>query len=215
MEMEFFEIAAVLPPGATSEQEKVMWQNLLKDRFRLEAHRETRDLSVYSLVVGKNGPKLKASDPATEAADKEASAAAAGRPRPKVTMGPDGFPQIPDDVKLPGSYILSLSSGEFLRVRMFCRHQTMSELANSIGEHAGRPVQDQTGLQGKYDFTLAFEAEPRQARTAAQGTPELPAQRGASLFNAVQEQLGLKLEPKKSPIELLIIDRVERTPSEN
>jgi uncharacterized protein (TIGR03435 family) len=130
-------------------------------------------------------------------------------------MGPDGFPQIPSDVKMPGSFTLSLSSGEFLRVKMFCRHQTMAELADSIADFAGRPVQDQTGLQGKYDFTLAFETEPRQARTAPQGTPDIPAERGASLSSAVQEQLGLKLEPKKSAVELLVIDRVEKAPSEN
>ena len=215
MEMEFFEIAATLAPGTTREQEKVMWQNLLKERFHLEAHRETRELPVYVLVVGKNGPKLKESDPADEAADKDTAAAVAGQPRPRVTMGPDGFPQIPADAKMPGSYTLSLSSGEFLRVKMVCRHQTMAELADRIGNYAGRRVEDQTALKGKYDFTLAFETEPRQPATTSDGLPGIPAERGASLSSAVQEQLGLKLEGKKSDIELLVIDRVEKAPTEN
>jgi hypothetical protein len=64
-------------------------------------------------------------------------------------------------------------------------------------------------------FTLAFETEPRQARAAPQGTPDNPVERGVSLSGAVQEQLGLKLDPTKSPVELLVIDRLERAPSEN
>ena len=215
LETEFYEIAATLPPATTKEQEKAMWQSLLKERFHLEAHRETRDVPTYALVVGRNGPKLKASDPAEEAADKEMAAVAASQPRPKVTMGPDGFPQIPPDAKMPGSFTLSLSSGEFLRIKMFYRHKTTTELADALGSYAGRLVEDQTGLTGKFDFTLAFETEPRQPSPAPDGAPAIPAERGASLSNAVQEQLGLKLESKKSSIEMLIISRVERTPTEN
>jgi uncharacterized protein (TIGR03435 family) len=215
MEMEFFEIAATLPSGTTKEQERVMWQNLLAERFHLQARRETRELPVYALVVGKSGPKLKKSDPAEEAADKETAAAATGRPRPPVSMGPDGFPQVPPDFKMPGSFVLSLSSGEFLRIKMFIRHQTMAELADGLSGFAGRVVQDQTGLEGKYDFTLAFETEPRQPRSASEGQPDAPSVRGASLSTAVQEQLGLKLEAKKASIEMLLIDRLEKAPTAN
>ena len=215
METEFFDIAATLPPGTTKEQEMVMWQNLLKERFHLQAHRETRDLPVFALVVGKSGPKLTQSDPADEAADKDVAAATAGRPRPTVTMGPDGFPQIPADTKMPGSFTLSLSSGEFLRIKMFGRHETMAELADGLSGVAGRLVEDQTGLKGKYDFTLAFETEPRQPRTTSEGLPGMPEERGASLSTAVQEQLGLKLEAKKVKIEMLVIDRVGKVPTEN
>jgi len=215
METEFFEIDATLAPGTTREQEKVMWQNLLKERFHLETRRDTRELPVYALVVGRNGPKLTDSDPAAEAADKDAAAAAPDQPRPKVTMGPDGFPQIPADVKIPGSFTLSLSSGEFLRVKMFCRRQTMAELADGISNYAGRVVEDETGLKGKYDFTLAFETAPRQPPAASEGQPGFPAEHGASLAGALQEQLGLKLEARKAGIEMLIIDRVEKVPTEN
>ena len=215
LDMEFFEITATLAPGVTKEQEKSMWQNLLKERFHLEAHRETRELPAFALMVGRNGPKLKESDPAVEAADKDAAAALAGQPRPKVSMGSDGFPEIPADAKLPGSFTLSLSSGQFLRVKMFCRHQTMAELANGISNYAGRPVEDQTGLKGKYDFTLAFETDPSQPITPSDGSPADPSESGAGLFTAVREQLGLRLETKKSAIELLIIDRIEKVPTEN
>lgn len=215
LETEFFEIAATLAPGTTKEQEQVMWQNLLKERFHLEAHRETRELPVCALVVGKSGPKLTQSDPADEARDKDVAASAASRPRPTVTMGSDGFPQIPADAKMPGSFVLSLSSGEFLRIKMFGRHETMAELADGLSGFAGRLVEDQTGLKGKYDFTLAFETEPRQPRTLSEGRPAMPDELGASLATAVQEQLGLKLEAKKDKIEMLVIDRIEEVPTGN
>jgi uncharacterized protein (TIGR03435 family) len=204
METEFFDIAATLTPGTMAEQEMFMWQNLLKERFHLQAHRETRELPAYVLVVGKSGPKLKQSDPAEEAADQDIAHAAEGPPRPAVSMGPDGFPQIPADVKMPGSFVLSLSRGEFLRIKMFCRHQTMAELADGLSEFAGRLVENQTGLQGKYDFTLAFETEPGRPRINSEGQASIPSEGGATLSTAVQEQLGLKLETKKANIEMLV-----------
>jgi uncharacterized protein (TIGR03435 family) len=213
MEMEFYEIAATLPPGATREQERVMWQNLLKDRFHLETHRETRELPAFALTAGKSGPRFKESDPAAEAADNEA-AATGGRSRPPVTMGPDGFPQIPADARMPGSFTLSLSSGDAMRIKIFARHMTMAELADQLGNFAGRIVEDQTGLTAKYDFTLAFETERRPA-IATSGSTGLPGDPGVSLSTAVQEQLGLKLEGTKSKIEMLVIDRVEKTPTGN
>jgi uncharacterized protein (TIGR03435 family) len=215
MDMEFYEIFATVPSGATKEQQKVMWQNLLRERFHMQTHRETRALPALGLVTGKNGPRFKESDPAAEAADKEATLAVTGRPRPAVTAGPDGFPQIPPDAKLPGSFTLSLSNGDVLKVKMFCRHMTMAELADQMSSFAGRVVEDQTGLNGKYDFTLAFETERRQPVAWAGEPAEIPVERGADLFTAVQEQLGLKLEAKRSNIEMLVIDRVEKTPTEN
>jgi uncharacterized protein (TIGR03435 family) len=215
MDMEFYEISATLPEGATKEQERTMWQNLLKDRFQMAAHRETREVSAYGLLTGKNGPKFKESDPAAEAADKEAVAAAVGRPRPPVTPGPDGFPEIPADAKMPGSFTLSLSSGDSLKVKIFARHITMTELADQLSGYAGRVVEDQTLLRGKYDFTLAFETERRMPGAPAGGPAMIPTEREASLSNAVQEQLGLKLEGKKTKLEMLIIDHVEKVPTGN
>ena len=215
MEMQLYEISATLPSGSTKEQEKVMWQNLLKERFHMETHRETKEVPAFGLVTGKSGPKFKESDPAAEAADKEAAAAGTGRPRPRVTAGPDGFPEIPADAKMPGSFTLSLTNGDTMKMKMFCRHMTMAELADLMSGFAGRLVQDQTGLNGKYDFTLAFETDPPWTVAGADGRTGSPAEREAGLSAAVQEQLGLKLEAKKSKIEMLIIDRVEKTPTEN
>lgn len=214
MQTTYFEIAATVAPGATKEQEKVMWQNLLKERFHIQMHRETRELPLYALVVGKNGPKLKEADPAEEAADQEMAAGEVNQLSPKVTVGADGFPQISPDAKMHRSTMLSLMSGEFLRVKMLCRHETMGYLADAISYFTKRLVEDQTGLKGKYDFTLAFEAGPETA-TTLDGQASAPAERGASLPKAVQDQLGLKLEAKKGDIEMLVIERVEKVPTEN
>jgi uncharacterized protein (TIGR03435 family) len=221
METELYDIAAKIPPGATKEQVAVMVQNLLTERFHLAVHRETKELPMYALLVGKNGPKLKESDAAAAAEDEKAAAEGA-LPRPRVTMGADGFPQIPADAKMPGSFALTLAGGEFTRTKLFARHQTMEELADLIGGYVNRPVKNLTELQGQYDFTLAFESEPLPLAVAARPTgaspdaaPPAPAEPGPTIFAAIQEQLGLRLEQRRGPVEMLIVDRLEKVPTEN
>jgi uncharacterized protein (TIGR03435 family) len=221
MDTELYEIAAKIPPGATKEQVALMVQDLLMERFHLAVHRETKEVPMYALRVGKNGPRLKESDPAAAAEDEKAAAEGA-LPRPKVTMGADGFPQIPADAKMPGTFVLTLSGGEFTRTKLFARHQTMDELADTIGGYVNRPVQNLTEIKGQYDFTLAFESEPmafaraaRPAGASPDGAPPAPADTGPTIFAAVQEQLGLRLEQTRGPVEMLIVDRVEKVPTEN
>lgn len=223
METERYEIAAKIPPGTTKEQVALMLQSLLMERFHLAVHRETKELPMYALLVGKNGPKLKESDPAAAAEDEKAAAEGA-MSRPRVTMGADGFPQIPADAKIPGSFALTLASGEFTRTKLFARHETMEELADTIGGYVSRPVKNLTELQGQYDFSLAFESDPlAEARAAgarptgasSDGVPPAPALTGPPIFAAVQEQLGLKLEQRKGPVEMLIVDSLEKVPTGN
>jgi uncharacterized protein (TIGR03435 family) len=173
---------------------------------------------MYVLLAGKNGAKLKESDEAAAAEDEKA-AAEGGLPRPKVTMGADGFPQIPADAKLPGSFVLTLAGGEFTRTKLFAKHETMDELADTIGGYVNRVVQNLTELEGHYDFTLAFESDPmvaaRPGGTAPDGAPPAAADAGPTIFAAVQEQLGLRLEQRRGPVEMLTVDRVEKIPTEN
>ena len=213
IDTDVYEIAASVPAGVSKEQVAEMLRNLLVERFHLQAHRETKDLPIYALLVGKNGPKLQASDPAAAEEDEKARAAG-GFQRPKVTMGPDGFPQIPPDARIPGTFTVALSSGEFLRTKLFARHQNMDQLAGTIAGYLKRPVVDQTGLADRYDFTLAFESDPveREAETRQSAAPENP---GPTIFAAVQEQLGLRLERRRGPVEVVIVDRAERVPTEN
>jgi uncharacterized protein (TIGR03435 family) len=222
METARYEIAAKIPPRATKEQVALMVQNLLMERFHLAVHRATKELPIYALLVGKNGPKLTESDPAAAAEDEKAAAEGAF-PRPRVTMGADGFPQIPTGAKFPGTFVLALASGEFTRTKLFARHETIDELAGRIGGYVNRPVQNLTELPGQYDFTLAFESDSRpEMRLAARptgassdGVPPAPAEMGPTIFVAVQEQLGLKLEQRRGPVEMLIVDRLEKLPTGN
>ncbi len=156
-----FFIEAKGDPAATPEQCLAMMQSLLEDRFRLAAHKEMRQLPIYSLVVAPGGPKFHESDAAT---------------RPGF-QGADGH----------------------LRAQKVSMAILVQLLSRSIG-----PVEDRTGLTSRYDFTLDWTPE---------NTPVIDAT-GPSIFSAVQEQLGLKLENKTGPVEVLVIDHAE-LPTEN
>ena len=208
-----YEIAAKIPPDATAEQAAQMLQNLLVQRFHLVVHRETKELPFYALLTGKNGPTVKPSDPA-EAPEDENTPPPPG-PRPRVTMGPDGFPQVPPDAKLPSNFTLSLSSGEFTRIKVFARQRTMEQLADTIASFLNRPVRNLTELSGRFDYTLAFETDPH-AEIAAPRPPDAgPRDPGPTIFSAVQTQLGLRLESRKGSMEMLIVDSLEKAPTEN
>jgi len=163
-------------PGMPNDRQvKAMVQKLLTERFQLTFHREKKELSAYTIAVGKNGPKL---------AKNETGGLLPG-------FGGRG----------PGS--------------IGVRNASMEEFAGFLQARVlDRPVVDQTGLAGKFDFTLAWR--PDSLAAPGPNAPALPAdiESRPDLFTAIQEQLGLKLEPSKAPVEVLVIDRVER-PSEN
>jgi uncharacterized protein (TIGR03435 family) len=100
-----------------------------------------------------------------------------------------------------------------LTLKMTNTRTSLSNLSSMLQSYAGRPIIDKTGLDGQFDVSLQFTPETLSAAPAA-GNPSPPDPSGASLFTAVQEQLGLKLEPAKGQVEVLQIDSVER-PSEN
>jgi uncharacterized protein (TIGR03435 family) len=182
------------------EQRKVerqhMLQALLADRFRLTVHRETKDLPVYALVVAKNGPKLRK--------------AKSGDTYAEGFKGIDGLPAGPHQMILRGR-------GEFK-----AQAQPVSALARALSLALGRPVVDKTGLTGSYDITLEWTPDEIHSATmkdsagGQQPTDSTPASEasGPSIFTAIQEQLGLKLESQKGSTEVLVIDHVEK-PSEN
>ena len=158
---ECFDIVAKAPPGTSDREIRDMLQTLLVERFKLEFHRETRVLPVYKLVVGKNGPKLRA--------------AASDGERPVMS-----------------------SAGNNLTAK----HAFMSGFAVWLSRELDRPVLDETGVQGRFDFTLQYGVG-----NSDDGRPSLPA--------ALQDQLGLRLESGKGPIETLVIDHLEKLPTEN
>jgi uncharacterized protein (TIGR03435 family) len=212
----FFDVTATAPPGtgtATLEQRRAMLRGMLADRFKLAAHYETREQPAFDLVLarsdGRLGPGLTRSDidcEARAAAQRAAAdaARAAGEPpppRPAPPANPMAGPLPPCGQR---------SSRSMDRDR-FEGHLTMASLAVVLRGSAGRVVVDKTGLTGYFNVTLESAAT-----RAGLTVPDAAATPGdaPSIFTAVQEQLGLKLESSRAPVEVLVIDRVER-PTEN
>ncbi len=146
----------------------------------------------------------------------------------KLTMGRDGFPVLPAAAGGRGAMAMTMMNGN---ARMTANGQTMAGLAEMLSNQLDLPVVDMTGLTGKYDYTLYFAPEglagmrlpgglppPPPPGEAAGGMPAAStpdAQSNPNLFTALQEQLGLKLEQRKGPVDLLVIDHLEKAPIEN
>ncbi len=204
VDSERYDIEAKEPDSIAQELDKLpreqrrpladsMLQSLLAERFQLKLTRGTKDMPAYALVVAKNGPKLQEVKPVDTPAD--APNPPAGRPHgPMIRMGRGEV------------------SGQGI---------ALSFLASVLSQQLGRTVLDKTGLKGNYDLTLKWTPEQGEGMMLGgpgggpppDGAPPVEAS-GPSIFTAIQEQLGLKLEPTKAPAEVLTIDHVER-PSEN
>jgi uncharacterized protein (TIGR03435 family) len=181
LETEKYDLAAQ-PDGEgepNDKQWKTMLQKLLADRFKLSFHRDKKELTVYAIVVGKNGSKLTKSE-----------------------GDPNG---------LPGLGFRGLGA-------LIARNATMTDFAGLMQSTVlDRPVVNQTELPGRYDFTLNWTPDENQFGGLGMRPP--PAADNAAapnpdLFTAIQEQLGLRLKPSKEPVDVLVLDHVEK-PSEN
>ena len=218
-----YDINAKIPAGSTKEQVRTMLQNLLADRFKLAYHLEKKDMQVYELVVGKNGVKMKPSppeEPPPAAGAGGPATAPADGPRPAPAMGPDGFFILP--VRRNSSSISMMGNGG---TRVSTTDATADAIAMFLSNQLGRPVTNNTGLTGKYDYVLTFSREGMEGMggggmivTAGPGggpPPAQPPSDAPTIFAAVQEQMGLKLEQKKGSIDIFVIDHVEKNPTEN
>ncbi len=194
---QFFNIDATLPADTTRAQFRVMLQNLLQERFHLDAHSETKELSGYSLVVK---GKLKVKESAGPAAPENDGSPVA------LKLGPDNY------------FVTPERQGVFFQLtglksaRSTFRQVTMKELANTLQNQLKRPVADATGLSGKYDFVLSYATEGLYL-----GSGRMPVGPGGDetapdLVTALSEQLGLKLESRKVSTEVVVIDHIERAP---
>jgi uncharacterized protein (TIGR03435 family) len=203
---ENFDIAAKLPDGATRAQLPEMIQSLLADRFKLVVHRDKKEFPVYALVVAKNGPKLKESPPDSSA---EASPAAKGTVDVNITTG-------------RGGGVIDMGNGSsigYSRDHLEAKKVTMTALAGAVERLLDRPVVEMTGIGGTYDFSLEYSWDEVRSlvRSTSGGATELPAN-AADTANSIFTSLaafGLKLEPRKAPIEVVVVDHIERTPTEN
>jgi uncharacterized protein (TIGR03435 family) len=188
-----------LPRAQQQAQTALMLRSLLLDRFKLQVTRSTKDGSVFALVVAKGGPKLKEVPPPDPQA-------APGPPPPMARGG--GLP-----TPAPGQSFMMMTNG---LATLSANAQPIANLVNQLSLQVGRQVVDQTGLKGTYQYTLQFApqggfggmAPPPGAADAASDSS------ATSIFTALQEQLGLKLESTKGPVDTITIDHVEE-PSEN
>jgi bla regulator protein blaR1 len=171
-----------------------MIQALLADRFKLTLHHETKELPEYVLVVAKNGPKMQEAKPDDT--------------YPNGFKGPDGR---------PGAGMMRMMPGQIT-----AQGVVLANLVRTLSAQLGSTVIDKTGLTGKYDFTLQWSPDMNQPSTMTAGGAggqgpgaAAPADSsGPSIFTALEEQLGLKLESQKGPVDILVIAHVEE-PSEN
>jgi uncharacterized protein (TIGR03435 family) len=185
-----------VPPGAGPDHMQLALRTLLADRFKLKVHRETREMDAYALVMAKSGggpgPALK---PTVQDCSPEAVRAMAGRagggPPP---MPPSGVPFMCGVRMSPG--LMQIGG------------MPISMITGALGGMTGRSVVDRTGLSGAWDFSMTYAPDPGRGAPP----PDAPAadSNAPSLFTALQEQLGLKLESTKAPIEVVVIDSVER-----
>ena len=206
-----YTIAAKVPdgPAPPARAMAVMLVNLLKDRFKLATHRETRELPVYNLVFARNDKRF---GPAFTETSTECRAAIAARLDEVRRGGP--VPTAPASSSCP-SALINPGIASFKGVEM-------AVIATILTQSVGRPVIDKTGLTSAYDFTLKWTPEqgsatpgpfglPPDALGGLPGAPQPPADPDApNLFTAVQEQLGLKLEAGRGPVEVVVIDRLEK-----
>jgi uncharacterized protein (TIGR03435 family) len=166
-----------------------MLRTLLVDRFKLVVHRQTKDVPMWALVIARRdhrlGPQLRP---------------AAGDCAAWIAGGRRGAPPA-DHTDLPcGRGVVNASA-----IRNSA--MTLAQFANLLSPRVERPVQDRTGLAGNFYVDLQWKAEPGPAASPDAGLPDrLP----TSIFTALQEQLGLKLESIKSALDILVIDHAER-----
>ena len=170
-----YEIAGKAAGPATEDQLRLMMQALLQERFKLELHRQTKELAAYVLVVGKNGPKVQES-------------------------------------KTEGEASIDVNQRQ---LSVTVQRTPVTQLIDMMSTVLRAPVIDMTGLTGRYDLTL--NVAKYAADLAAQGhsMDSAPMDPQALISIILQDELGLKLEAKKMPLDLVIVDHAEKAPVEN
>jgi uncharacterized protein (TIGR03435 family) len=231
---ERFEIRATIPEGANKDQVPEMLQTLLAERFALQFHRDTVEHNIYALVVGKSGPKMKDALP-----DDAIEAQNAAPPQPgggtsinlngsqvKVEGNPQSGMVVRGGGNGMGPMKMTMSGTS---MHMETPKMNMEMLTAMLSRFVDRPIVDKTDLKGFYQVALDLSMEEMMNAARASGAGPAMAMRGGapggaaemasepsggSVFESVQ-RLGLKLEPRKAPVDRIVIDHLERKPTEN
>jgi len=234
MDAQRFNIQATLPNGATEKQVPQMLQALLADRFKVVVRRETKDQAVYALLVAKGGPKLKPSEPDPPAP--EVPAETPDTPKKGEMVVGQGANQVRISGNMAdgkgitmkgggvGSMHMTMVDG---KMHMETEKMTMAALADAATSFVGKPVVDMTELKGSYQVVLDLSIDDLKnvARAAGMNLPAGPGggaqpsgdaadPSGSSIFASIQ-QMGLKLEPRKSPLPFIVVEHFEKSPTEN
>ena len=207
---ERFDVNAKLPEGSTPDQIPEMLQSLLEERFQIKLHREKKELPVYALIIGK--PPLKIQESA---------------PDPNAPIAPKGTANVSASGSAAGVSV-DLGNGSYYTFnngKFEVKKVTMDMLARQLERYVDRPIVDITDLKGTYDLTFSVTTEDYQAmliHAAVNAGMMLPPQvlrlldNGsiASLMDGLQ-QLGLKIDARKAPLDVLVIDQLSKTPTDN
>jgi uncharacterized protein (TIGR03435 family) len=217
---ERYEIDAKFPVGTPPREIDAMMLNLVEERFGLKYHREKREFEVYELVRSEGGPKLQ---PAEVPSDESPVAGPLQLDKEGYPILPPGHPGVVG-ASPKGRIFLSPTtlSAQFAPIRrrdhnfglmrFSFRMVTIAQVVGAIQNLGGiSHVVDHTGLEGKFDFKLAFVVDGLNLERDAGdvGDP------GPDMFSALQKQLGLKLRKQKTPIDVIVIDAIHRVPVEN
>ena len=230
-EQQMYDILASMPEGATQDDVPEMLQNLLKERFGMQYHKETKVRDVYALIQGKGPLKFQAVEmsapPAagdtakgTQAIQTLNGAANIQQSANGVTITSRGGSQAPGI----GAVKQTITPDGHIQAEM---ESTMAAFADQISQFVDKPIVDQTELNGVYQLKIELNMADVIAVARARGmnipaAPNAPGglagaasdPGGSSIFDAVQK-LGLKLEARKLPVEMIVIDKIEKTPTEN
>jgi uncharacterized protein (TIGR03435 family) len=207
MAMERYDINAKLPAGVSPEKLPEMVQALLNDRFGIRLHRESKEMPVYALVVGKPPLRLKDSviDPTA--------------PPPTAVQVTGTGSAAGVSVNLGNGSSYTFAGGKFEAKKV-----NAAAMAAVLERFTDRPVLDVTELKGTYDFEFKVTPEDTQTlmiRAAINAGVQLPPQamrlldNGGNPLEGAAEQLGLKLDSRKMPVEIIVIDQIQKTPTDN
>ncbi len=207
MASERYDINAKIPAGLTPEKLPEMTQSLISDRFGLKIHREKKEMAVYVLLVGK--PPLRLKDAVI---DKNAPP-----PASFTSTGTGSAQGIAVNLGNGGSF--SFAGGKFEAKKV-----TAPQIAGILERFSDRPVMDLTELKGTYDFE--FNVSPEETQTlmihaAVAAGVQLPPQAlrllegGGNPIESGAEQLGLRIESRKMPVDIIVVDQIQKTPTDN
>ena len=185
------------PPGQGPDPIQLAMRALMAERFKLKVHKESREMDVYALVLARPG-----SGPGPGLRRSTVDCAEMGRAR-RGQPPPQGPPPIPPSGTVPCGI---MGSPGMIRFGGF----PIAQLTTMLGGQTGRMVVDRTGLTGNWEFELHYAPEQRGGPPPPGVDPPAVDPNAPSLFTALQEQLGLKLESTKNPVEVTVIDAIEK-----